>query len=360
MKIEIVVLFGIIYVSAAVEFNITTTANPVTKPKGPKFETIYYNATASQAECSLTVLKFPGAYLRGAKYPNLITYNNISNFKSCQKLCCYEKSFECKSLSFFRPLRQCFVMNLTRHDKGVSLTQVANMVHVQTLTEYDLMTTASPDEETTEMSVNSTTQATTIGGRPADGGAAKPTPSTGSVNLPSEQSTTKSVKDGSNSDGSEKENPTGVFNVAGPASSEKLIARDCAVNCSNNGRCLRKNVDDSADDGYNCECSNGFTGKYCETQVTEEGGLAVWIIVVIVIGVLILILIIVACVLLKLYKKKGEYRVVDYFRRWTRRQKKPSKPDNPNEIAHMEDSNGPFPPNGTSHGLHEDSTRTAV
>lgn len=47
MKIEIVVLFAIICVSAA-EFNNTTTAIPITKNKRPQFVTIHYNATESQ------------------------------------------------------------------------------------------------------------------------------------------------------------------------------------------------------------------------------------------------------------------------------------------------------------------------
>lgn len=407
MKISIFIMISILALKVAAEFNETTISAPTTTPKPKKIYKIEYPASGSQEACYMNGRKFKNAYLRGVKSPNLVTLN-ASNFETCQKLCCYEKRFDCRSFSFFKPLRQCFLMNLTRYNRKVDLITVRGYVHVQIIPEGEITTMAyttdsyeattgdtplGPDSTATDGNVgNATTDST---GLTTEAYVSSPVELTTSMS--DFESTNKSDDDGNGSEdpdnsddidgsGSSSSNENGNSSTTasippkklGPEDGhfevskapEKIISDECLLECGGNGECKLKMVQENSENSRMvtkayCKCEEGFGGESCETKIDEEASFPVWIIVIIVIGALILILLIVACVLLQLYKKKkGEYRVVEHIRRWARRGKKPKKPDNDDEIAHMEDDPYNSSPTESVHNIENPdgsaATKTAV
>ena len=65
---------------------------------------------------------------------------------------------------------------------------------------------------------------------------------------------------------------------------EELGCTSCDFNeCVNNGTCIIK------DDNYYCRCTDGFEGKFCQTEIAEESSASLWIIILSVFGMVALV-----------------------------------------------------------------------
>nr|XP_039262151.1 uncharacterized protein LOC120338257 [Styela clava] len=356
---------AIVFLQFSVTSQATTQAVPTT-PAKEIYKAVFYSkepGKENKIECKLHYIRFDGAYLRGVKAPNHIHFNG-SNFEDCKRRCCYESRFECKSFSYFRYLRQCFIMNVTREHEKVELVDFKGYTHVEIVESPVEETTQTPDETTvsidetteplfwepstfSEQNTGTTSQtkaSSTSGFHSTDG---NPTTDnredSDTTAVSTKNSNTESIvsTDGSSMEGSGSttnlvtDGTTSTIKIAGPDKGvleesdtpEKLVLNNCPMNCENDGECLIRETNDpiAKEEAY-CKCSEGFDGEKCENIVTNSDGFPVAIIIVIVIVSIIVILLIVICVLCQLHRrKKGEYRVVSHFRKWARRGKAKQK-----------------------------------
>nr|XP_039258279.1 uncharacterized protein LOC120334834 [Styela clava] len=310
----------VLYLTKASAQDLSTTIASTTE--GPMIHRIVFEAEEasgsgdepSTEECRMSYIKFEGMYLRGVKEPNHIDYN-ATTFEACEKRCCYETGFKCRSFSYFEPTHQCFLMNVTRYYTKYDLVSSKSHVHVEVVKELSTTTTttvAFPTPARTPKRPESSSSTTTVSTMDPNFGVMGP--------------------------------DKGILETIPPP--DRVVAPECPKRCLNGGGCLlrRTNKGVAAREAY-CKCQKGYTGDQCEMEVSEAGGFPMWVIALIVLGGIILILFLTVCIMYHVYRKKtGEYKVVKAIQRWTRRGRGRKKlaraaPTPEDDYGHIEENN---------------------